>query len=621
MCGIAGFVAPGLPADECGERLERMLGSIVHRGPDGAGRHVAEGLALGMRRLSIIDLAGGTQPIWNEDHTIAVAFNGEIYNYVELTRELIAAGHHFTTQTDTEVLVHLYEDADLAMFSRLRGMFGFALLDLRKPRLVLARDHFGQKPLYYSTAAGRFAFASEMKALLTLPWIPRDAEPGAFLDFTAWLSLPAPRTHLRAISKLQPGAHLVVPLDAPATAQPRKYWSYTLDAPPDLTEQEPAADALDAALRESVQLHLRADVPIGVLLSSGLDSRLVVSYAQEFQGGKVQTFTVGFGTGDSEVEGAEITAREIGSQHHTLHIGAEEFASGLAQVAWHLDEPIGDIASFAVWKVCELARHHVKVLLSGEGADELFAGYEDRYQGALATMQRTDRLRPFRAVLPSGDPAAVSGWQRFATRVNRTPASEIAALRREGLPGNVLEPLGLTPAQLRRIHERAEDLGGAVFRPQRDLLSALLCFDIDWQLPESLLQKADKMSMAASIELRTPILDREVAAVAARIPSALKLPPSGPGKSILRHTLARRLNEPFRRPKKGFPVPLAEWFSGPLRAQATEEIFAAQAAWRTELDERLIRIAWEDQLAGRWDGGRFFFALWMHTLWQRTLAS
>jgi asparagine synthase (glutamine-hydrolysing) len=410
-----------------------------------------------------------------------------------------------------------------------------------------------------------------------------------------------------------------VPLDAPATAEPQKYWSYELDAPPDLTALDPAADALDAALQESVRLHLRADVPVGVLLSSGLDSRVVVSYAQELQDGKMQTFTVGFGMGDSELAGAAETAREIRSTHHTLSIGAEDFADGIAKIAWHLDEPVGDPACFAVWKVCELARNHVKVLLSGEGADELFGGYEDRYLGALTTIQRTNRLRPLGALLPVGDTAAVSTWQRLANRVHRSHASEVAALRREGLPGDVREPRGLTPAQLRRLHDRAEDLGSAVFRPQRDPLSALLRFDLDWQLAESLMQKSDKMSMAASIELRTPILDREVAAIASRIPSALKLPAGGPGKQILRHTLARRLREPFRRPKMGFPVPLDEWFKGPLRARVTEELFATDAAWREELDAGLVRTAWEDQLADRWDGARFFFALWLHTLWRRAL--
>ena len=619
MCGIAGFVAPALPSEEGGAWLDRMLASIVHRGPDGEGTHVADGLAMGMRRLSIIDLTGGAQPIWNEDHTIAVVFNGEIYNYVELTRELIASGHRFQTQTDTEVLVHLYEDAGLEMFARLRGMFAFALLDLRQRRIVLARDHFGQKPLYYSATRDRLAFASEMKALLTLPWIARDAEPDAFLDYVAWLSLPAPRTHFRDIRKLPAGSHLVVPLDAPQSAAPRKYWSYTLDEAPDLTAIEPAIDALDAALQESVRLHLRADVPVGVLLSSGLDSRLVVSYAQELQAGKMQTFTVGFGASDSELDGAEQTAREIRSQHHTLHVGPDEFADGLASVAWHLDEPVGDPACFAVWKICELARNHVKVLLSGEGADELFAGYEERYLGARATLQRSDRLRSLAPLLPSGDPASVSRWQRLASRVHHSRASETASLRREGLPGDVRQPRGLTPPQLRRLHDRAGQLGTAVFREQRDALSSLLCFDIDWQLAESLLQKADKMSMAASIELRTPILDHEIAAIAARIPSHLKLPAAGPGKLILRQTLARRLHEPFRRPKRGFPVPLNEWFAGPLRDRATAEIFATGAAWRSHLDERLIRAAWDDQIEGRWDGGRFFFALWLHTLWKGAL--
>jgi asparagine synthase (glutamine-hydrolysing) len=259
------------------------------------------------------------------------------------------------------------------------------------------------------------------------------------------------------------------------------------------------------------------------------------------------------------------------------------------------------------------------VLLSGEGSDELFAGYEHRYRGALATLAASDRWRRFSKFIPRGDPARASRWQRFASRAHHSPASEIAALQITGVPGDVRTPRGLTPDQLRDLDARTRAIGPELFRPQRDLLSALLCFDLDWQLAESLLQKADKMSMAASIELRTPILDREVATVASRIPSELKLPERGPGKFVLRQSLARRLQESMDRPKKGFPVPLAEWFRGPLRAQVEAETFALTAAWRAHLDPQLIEQAWKDQLAGAWDGARFFYSLWLHTVWERQL--
>ncbi len=623
MCGIAGIIDRSEP--DPGGALGRMLARIVHRGPDGEGTHVSnsDGLAIGMRRLSIIDLEGGTQPIWNEDRTVAVIFNGEIYNYVELRRELETKGHVFRTHSDTEVLVHLYEEADVKMTERLRGMFAFCILDNRKRTLLLARDHFGQKPLYWTQTDGRFAFASELKCLLALPWVNRDLRPDAFLTYAAWLSLPTSlgdgQTHFAKIWKLQPGARLHVQLDDPGHAVAISRWHYDLSHDPDLTDADEAAAALDAALKESVRVHLRADVPVGVLLSSGLDSRVVSAYAQELQDGKMQTFTVGFGAGDSEQAGAAATAKEIGSKHHELELSAADLADNIERIAWHLDEPVGDPAAFAVLKVCELARNHVKVLLSGEGSDELFGGYEHRYAGMLATMERTERLLRWRWLFPPGNFASESRWSRMKWRANSQVRSEIAQLRLEGFPGDVTHPRGFTPAQLADLHGLVAIHGSDVFEPQRDRLSELLCFDIRWQLAESLLQKADKMSMGASIELRTPILDTEVAKVAARIPSSLKLPPGGPGKFILRKVLARKLNEPMNRPKLGFPVPLAKWFAGPLHDRVRDEIFAANSAVCEQLDRTLLTTAWEDTVAGRWDGGRTFYSLWLYEVWRRTI--
>jgi asparagine synthase (glutamine-hydrolysing) len=620
MCGIAGFIDPSCPEAEARERLSRMLALISHRGPDGAGTHVAGPVALGMRRLSIIDLEGGWQPVWNEDKTVGIVFNGEIYNYVELTRDLIAAGHQFRTHSDTEVLVHLYEEHGPAMLEKLRGMFAFALLDLHKRRLFIARDHFGQKPLYYTRSGDRFAFGSELKSLLTLPWVDRSRDPEAYLDYVSWLSLPAPRTHFRSIQKLPAGCCLELELDRPGAAAPRRYWRYELQSPADLTALEPAAEELERTLHESVKLHLRADVPIGVLLSSGLDSRAVVAYAQELQGGTVQTFTVGFGTEDSELQGAAETAREIRSNHHALELTASDFAADLPRVAWHLDEPVGDPAAFAVLRVCEMAREHVKVLLSGEGSDELFGGYDGRYLGMRETLQRSDKLRRFAPLLPSlKSGAATSRWDRLRERAHHSRGSEAVTLRIEGLPGDVRTPRGLTSAQLQRLRARADALAAEVYRPQRDLLSELLTLDLDWQLAESLLQKADKMSMAASIELRTPLLDREVAALAARISSELKLPAGGPGKLVLRHCLARKLNEPLNRPKRGFPVPLAKWFAGPLRELLEAALFASDSACSTHLEPKLLRGAWDDFLAGSWDGARVLYSLWLYEIWNRRL--
>ena len=619
MCGIAGFIDRAEPDPR--RTLRNMLDAIVHRGPDGEGCHVDDtcGLAMGMRRLSIIDLEGGAQPIWNEDESVGVVFNGEIYNYVELRRELEKNGHRFRTHSDTEVLVHLYEEAGTSMFDRLRGMFAFCILDQKHRKVLLARDHFGQKPLYYTCSKDRFAFASELKSLLWLPWVRRELDPDAFLDYAAWLSLPAPRTHLRGVQKLGAGHFLELALDSPGDGTPARYWQYRLDEDPDLTDTNEAIRILDHALSESVRIHLRADVPVGVLLSSGLDSRTVAAYAQDFTGGTVQTFTVGFGDEDSELSGAAEVAREIRSHHHALELGPRDLGDSIERIARLLDEPVGDPACFAVLKVCELARGHVKVLLSGEGSDELLGGYEGRYAGMLSTMERSEPIRRFGNFFPRGLLFSSSRWQRLFARARSSRASEVASLRIEGLPGDVRTPRAMNAPQLRRLQERTFPIGGEVFRRQRDRLSELLAFDLDWQLPESLLQKADKMSMGASIELRTPILDREIAAVAARIPSNLKLSPGGPGKWILRQTLARKLKRPAECPKKGFPVPLAQWFRGPLREQIESTLFASDSAVCSQLDRRLLRDAWDDLLASRWDGARAFYSLWLYETWHRVV--
>ena len=622
MCGIAGFIDRSIAGPEAKARLERMLDSIVHRGPDGAGTYLSEktGLAMGMRRLSIIDLAGGRQPIWNEDRTLCVVFNGEIYNYVELTKELVAAGHRFETRTDTEVLVHLFEARGTAMLDKLRGMFAFALLDTRRNELFLARDHFGQKPLYYFAGNDRFAFGSELKCVL--PEAAPDIDPEAFLDYISWFSLPPPRTHFKQIFKLPAGNCMTVPLERPDEIAIRKFWSYDLETPAELHDMDEAVAQLDGMLHESIHIHLRADVPIGVLLSSGLDSRCVAAYAQEIQGGRLSTFSVGFAGKDSELEGAARTACEIGSRHFAIELDAADFSSSIDRIVSHLDEPIGDAAAFAVLKVCELAREHVKVLLSGEGADELFAGYAGRYSGMMHTLERSERMRRFASVLPEPKNfSSPSRWERLLARAHASRGAEAIGLRIEGFPGDVRNPRGLRAEQLRRLLEREESFAGNLYRPQRDLLSEMLVLDIEWQLAESLLQKADKMSMGASIELRTPFLDIGVAKLAARIGSNLKLPPNGPGKLVLRKCLARRVPEGIDRPKKGFPVPLASWFAGPLRSRIEDEVFSPNAACMTWLDRALLRRAWDDFLGGRWDGARVFYALLLYEVWRGNAAS
>jgi asparagine synthase (glutamine-hydrolysing) len=622
MCGIAGFLNPSWPEAEAREHLGEMLGLIAHRGPDGEGTHLAPGgVAIGMRRLSIIDLEGGWQPIWNEDETIAVVFNGEIYNYVELRVALEGKGHRFRTHSDTEVLVHLFEDDGEKMVHRLRGMFAFAILDSRKRRLFLARDHFGQKPLYYFVGGGRFAFASELKCLLALPFVPRGIDPSALLDFATWLSLPPPRTHFSAIRKLRAGSHLTVALDTGAVSEPGCYWRFELREPAEIHDLDAGVEAVDAALAESVRLHFRADVPVGVLLSSGLDSRTVVAYARSLCPQGVSTFSVGFAEAGSELDGARETARELGTDHHELKITGTSIGDALEKVAWHLDEPIGDPAAFAVWEVCKFAREHVKVLLSGEGADELFAGYDVKYRSQLHTLGRSQTIRRLLGWLPrTHEPFPRTRLGRLRRRARTSLEEEIAQLRTQGLPGDQRWPRGVTLAQLEQMRRSEAEIARTTVRRQRDLLSSLLALDVDWLLAESLLQKADKMSMAASIELRTPFIDVPLAAVAARLDSALKLGPDT-GKIVQRACLARKIAEPAQRPKKGFVLPLARWLRGELREQVEAEVFSSRSACMNVLDRASVRRAWDDFQIRRWEEPLLFYSLWLYEAWHRTVVS
>jgi asparagine synthase (glutamine-hydrolysing) len=621
MCGIVGFIDAGVSKETSWGRLVGMTDLIVHRGPDGRGlfQDAAAGLALGMRRLSIIDLAGGDQPIWNETGTVGVVFNGEIYNYIELRDELERRGHQFKTHSDTEVLVHGYEEYGRSLLSKLRGMFAFATYDRAKRRLFLARDHFGQKPLYYCVQGNRFAFASEIKALLHLPWVPREFDEEAFLDYVSWHSTAAPQTHYRSICKFPAAPCMDIDLASPSFKFER-YWDYpakTSNGAAKITDMAEAVDALERVFADSVRIHLRADVPVGILLSGGLDSRSVATFAVEAGLRELQSFTVGYDEPGSEHLEAEKTAKQLGTRHHTVLVTAEDFAANLETVAWHLDDPVADPAAFAVLTVCRYANRHVKVLLGGEGSDELLGGYAGRYKGMMETIGRSNGYRWLSTLSPrQGWAFPTTRWGRFWQRVHSTQGRDIVALRMEGFPGDVRDPAGLTTAQLDRLSTRSEELAKRFYRPMGDMLAEMTSVDVGWQLADSLLLKADKMSMAASIELRCPFLDREVADVAARIDSKLKLSPDGRGKLPLRHCMERRFPGELNRPKQGFPMPLAKWFLGPLHEPLREAVFRRGAAWREFLDGGRIESAWNAFASGRHELAVSFYALWLYEAWR-----
>ena len=623
MCGIAGFFDSSLSAGEAEGRLGAMLQSIHHRGPDGEGRlnDGSLGIHVGMRRLGIIDLAGGDQPIWNETRDVAVLFNGEIYNYREIRQQLQSRGHAFRTSSDTEVLVHLYEEHGDRMIEHLRGMYAFLIIDLKARRALIARDPFGQKPLYYTTSRGRLAFGSELKALSHLPWVDWEEDPDAYLIYLTWLSLPAPRTHFRHIRKLEPGATLSIPLDHPDEAKVSQPWSY-LDLHQGDATAITAADA-EEVLRESVRLHLRSDVPVGIFLSGGLDSKLVAALTAAELETPPQAFTAVFDGVGSEESEAAATARLFNLPHHRIPIRSAGLGDQLMQVVKHLDEPVGDPAAFAVSQLAAAARERVKVVLSGEGSDELFGGYYGRYQGIHETIQTSDKIRKWGRLLPTPRRMPSGRARTLWQRAKFSPQAELAWMRREGLPGAQGGISALHLSQQKRILEFCEEFSGHLLPNHRKMapLEQMLAWDIRWQLPESLLQKADKMTMRHSLELRAPFLDLEVARLASRVRHGQKLDSSNQvGKSILRQVTARLdPTEDPARPKKGFPMPFAEWFRTSLRSEIEETLFDSSSVAMERLNKQGLRSAWQIFQQGGPDSDMgAFYALWCYELWNRT---
>lgn len=623
MCGIAGFFDSSLSSGEADARLGAMLQSIYHRGPDGEGRlnDSSLGVHVGMRRLGIIDLAGGDQPIWNETRDVAVIFNGEIYNYREIRQHLQSRGHAFRTSSDTEVLVHLYEEHGDRMIEHLRGMYAFLIIDLKARRGLIARDPFGQKPLYYTTSRGRLAFGSELKALSHLPWVNWEKDPDAYLIYITWLSLPAPRTHFRHIRKLEPGAVLSIPFDHPDEAKLSQPWSYL-----DLHHQDDktaiTAEEAEKVLRESVRLHLRSDVPVGIFLSGGLDSKLVVALTAGELETPPQAFTAVFDSVESEENEAAATARLFKLPYHRIPIRSAGLGDQLMQVVTHLDEPIGDPAAFAVSQLAAAARERVKVVLSGEGSDELFGGYYGRYHGIRETIQTSNKIRKWSHFLPTPRRFPSGRGRTLWQRAKFSPQAEIAWMRREGLPAAQGGIGALHLPQQRRILEACEEFGSQLLSNNRHtgLLEQMLAWDIRWQLPESLLQKADKMTMRHSLELRAPFLDLEVARLASRVGHGQKLDSSNQvGKSILRQVTSRLdPTEDPARPKKGFPMPFADWFRTSLRAEIEETLFDPSSIAMERLDQRGLRSAWQTfQQAGADSDMGAFYALWCYELWDR----
>jgi asparagine synthase (glutamine-hydrolysing) len=568
MCGIAGIVAlRGSPPSQ--EELVRMCDAMVHRGPDDAGYLVEGQVALGMRRLSIIDLAGGHQPIFNEDGSVAVVFNGEIYNYRELRRWLEAEGHHFTTESDTEVIVHLWEQVGSEFPRHLNGMFAIALFDRAQRRIVLVRDHVGIKPLYYSLGPDGLIFGSEIKVLLESGRVARRLDVDGLAQFLSWEYVPGAGTLLQDVRRLEPARLLEFDLNT-GHATVQRYWNPLATGLTQLPRSESEwEDEADAVIRRCVRNQLVSDVPLGAFLSGGVDSSLVVAAM-----GEAQTFSIGFEDPTyNETQWSRRVADHLGVRHHIEIIRPK--ALDLFEHLMHfLDDPIGDFSIFPTYLVSRLARQHVKVVLTGDGGDELFGGYETflaeekfRSWRRLPAWVRRGVLEPVIDALPptAAKKGFVNKAKRFVEGARLDPAwgharwrvfcDEVVRSRllTEEARCSVGTPVG---AHVVALQEEARD---------RDAADRASYVDLSSYLVDNCLTKIDRMSMACSLEARVPLLDREIVELAFRLPARLKYDQSRT-KILLKRVAARHVpRECVYRPKEGFSIPIKNWLREELR--------------------------------------------------------
>jgi asparagine synthase (glutamine-hydrolysing) len=572
MCGIAGMLnLSGVPLQDPSIAM-RMASLLAHRGPDDEGLMHDGPVAFGFRRLSIIDLDGGHQPVGNETETIWTMLNGEIYNFVELRNHLQQQGHRFRTKSDTEVIVHAYESYGLDFVQRLRGMFAIALWDSERKRVVLARDRIGKKPLFWSVRNGQLAFASEIKALLPWPGLDRTLDPEAIHDYLSFLSVPAPKSIFKTVHKLLP-AHLLIADTNTGQVQTKRYWQ--VQPQPDRSKPRSYfVEGLRELLEESVRLRLRSDVPVGALLSGGLDSTAVVGLiTRQPTAGAVKTFSMGFqDAAFDETYYARLAARAFGTEHieETVTPISVEL---LERIAWFLDEPFADSSAIPTYQVSRIARQHVTVALSGDGGDELFAGYPRyryaRWLGYLAHLPGTFRgclnllTRNAGRLLSTRQSAAAETLRRFTKALDLSGLPE--SQRRIALLSYYEE------ADKRRLYdsEFTQQLNGyssldnsrlGRFCNGGDPVAAFMAHDLETNLADDSLVKVDRMSMACSLEIRCPLLDHKLVEFAATIPVDLKLRGTDT-KIIFKEALADVLPaEIVNRGKWGFAVPFGNWF-------------------------------------------------------------
>src|SRR5947209_6612557 len=623
MCGIAGFISrvEGADASSQSERaavLDRMCRRIAHRGPDDQGTMVEGAAALGMRRLSIIDLAGGHQPMSGCDPRVSIVFNGEIYNYRELRRELESRGHRFHTNSDTEAIVHAYEEFGADCVARGRGMFAFAVWDAGRHALFVARDRAGKQPLFYTvTREGTFVFGSELKSLLEHPGVRREVNHEAIDSYLSFGYVPDPLSIFRGVHKLPPGCHLIF---ADGRARVHQYWDFPFE-PDETRSEEEWLEELRAALDEAVRVRLVADVPLGAFLSGGVDSSAVVGMMARASDRPVKTFSIGFREDSyDELKYARVAAKAFGTEHHEFVVTPDVCAL-VDELVWHLDEPFADSSALPTYMVSKMARAHVTVALSGDGGDELFAGYTryavERRRAGFARLPRLVReglMRPLGRRLPHG------AWGRnFVHNVALDPfdryVEEVSVFTRLNKPSLYTEEfrrtLGGTDATARFREYAARVSTG-------EPLDSLLYLDSKTYLPGDILTKVDRMSMAASLEARTPLLDHKLIELVGRIPARLKM--RGPEtKHLFKRAVAGLVpDEILHRPKQGFGVPIQRWINRELRSRMRETLSDARTRARGYTDTAYVALLLDEHERGRRDHAMELWALFMLELWHRT---
>ena len=617
MCGICGVFNVSSREPVSHQQIEAMTAYIAHRGPDDQGIHLEDNLGLGFARLSIIDLSGSHQPMSNETGDVWVVFNGEIWNYQTLRADLVAKGHVFRTQGDTETIVHAYEEYGPDAIAHLHGMFGLGIWDSRNRRLLLARDRVGKKPLYYTRTGGNLLFASEIKSLFADPRVKRKIDMQALADFLSVRYVPGPATLFANIYKVQPGHWMLFEGE---TVRDECYWDYRFEK----TECLPV-DAYMQGIRQhitrAVEERMIADVPLGALLSGGIDSSIIVGTMSQLSQQPVKTFSVGFDVPEySELPYARLVAQQFGTEHHELVVKSSDLAAYWPLLTWHRDEPVSEPSDLGVYLISKLARQHVKVVLSGEGGDELFAGYPKyvvdwmaRYYHVLPSPLRNAVITPLLDHLP------------YSMRKLKTAARTLS----EPAPQRWLSWFGIFNGHLKEAlltsKSKADiDMDASriiqqwlVKHPQRDDLSSMLYLDTKIWLPDNLLMKGDKMTMAASLEARIPLLDSRLIEYAASIPSHIKIKPFK-AKHLLKQAYADFLPEAIlTRKKMGFNVPTGTWFRGSQRQLITQLLLSEQARDRGLFNEAFVAHMLREHLEGKTNYQAQLFILASLELWFR----